>query len=96
MKEIIIKVWQTEQGCEHEWSYEFPGTGKEFCEVCGATRKTGEPGPTGGYMYEVYEDADMLARGLDGLAGGLCTGTLADALDMAVIEAKTLISPSTK
>jgi len=44
-----------------------------------------------GYMYDVYQSENDLSEGNDSLAGGLCTGTEQNALEMAMDCAKELL-----
>ena len=41
-----------------------------------------------GWMYELYEDSSKLEDGVS-YDGGLCTGSLEDALEMATSQART-------
>lgn len=36
-----------------------------------------------GYMFNVYEKAEAMQNGDESISGGLCTGTLRDAFEMA-------------
>jgi len=45
-----------------------------------------------GYMFDVYTcDAEGVVEGMDSADGGLCTGEIEDALEMAAIAAKRIL-----
>lgn len=46
-----------------------------------------------GYMYDIYTcTPEQIADGADSEDGGCCTGSLADALEMATEQAKAIIT----
>ena len=54
-------------------------------------------GPNGGWMFDVYKDAeDAEALPEDSDDGGLCTGSLKDAVEMATEQALDLITRDCK
>ncbi len=46
----------------------------------------------GGYMYDIYKNAQAIEDNDDSIDGGLCTGSMLDAIDMAAGQAKQIIA----
>jgi len=50
----------------------------------------------GEFNYEIYSCAEDIEDGEDSLDGGVCTGTIENALEMATDQAKVLLARKTK
>ena len=50
-----------------------------------------EPHSEGGFSYDIYDSDRALEQGEDALDGGICTGTIFNALEMAKDQADRLL-----
>jgi hypothetical protein len=92
MENIIIRIWATDQGHDEEDE-------NGDCVDCGKPFDDTHEG--GGYMFAIH-NPDMPdpfePESSDGLEidGGLCTGSLSDAVEMASSQARALIERAAK